>query len=226
MVRFILVSFAVLAWLFYEMSGGSDFVPFQAREISPSRITQTVLDGAQPASSDAQPQAPVSLSLASVEDVLSGGTTQPARTVAPLEDDDADAETATPAPDVPNTVLDVEEAALATAITDALAASEDTPIVPEDAQEALPSILDLGAGLALTTLPETLPSSSEETADIRRVTGDRVNVRGGPGTSFDVVFQLLRDDTVEVLEDGGDGWVRMRAVASGDDGWIADFLLE
>ncbi|MEL7211584.1 MAG: SH3 domain-containing protein [Pseudomonadota bacterium] len=60
--------------------------------------------------------------------------------------------------------------------------------------------------------------------DIRQVTGNRVNVRSGPGTSFDVVAQAIRGDEAEVIIDDGTGWVQLR-LAGGQTGWMADFLL-
>lgn len=61
--------------------------------------------------------------------------------------------------------------------------------------------------------------------DLRLVTGNLVNVRGGPGTEFDVVGKLARGATVEVLAENGDGWVEMRSTNGEVIGWMADFLL-
>jgi uncharacterized protein YgiM (DUF1202 family) len=66
---------------------------------------------------------------------------------------------------------------------------------------------------------------SEVGLDIRTVSGNRVNVRGGPSTNFSVVSKLIRGDAVEILEDNGNGWVKMRSVLTGEEGWMADFLL-
>jgi len=60
---------------------------------------------------------------------------------------------------------------------------------------------------------------------IRSVSGNRVNVRGGPSTSYGVVSKLTRGTEVRVLEDNGNGWVRMQPVDGGEAGWMADFLL-
>ena len=67
-------------------------------------------------------------------------------------------------------------------------------------------------------LPETQP-------DYRFVDGDRVNVRGGPGTEYAVVGKLVRNDMVEILADEGNGWLHLRDTATGDEGWIADWLV-
>lgn len=50
-------------------------------------------------------------------------------------------------------------------------------------------------------------------------------MRSGPGTSYDVVTRFGRNTAVEVLEDSGTGWVRLRPAEGGPSGWIADFLL-
>ena len=52
-----------------------------------------------------------------------------------------------------------------------------------------------------------------------------MNVRGGPGTHFDVVGKLTRGAEVEVLAENGDGWVEMRSIDGATLGWMADFLL-
>ena len=52
-----------------------------------------------------------------------------------------------------------------------------------------------------------------------------MNVRGGPGTNFDVVGKLTRGTEVEVLAENVDGWVEMRSVDGATLGWMADFLL-
>jgi len=61
--------------------------------------------------------------------------------------------------------------------------------------------------------------------DIRTVSGNSVNVRGGPSTNYGIVSKLERGETVRILEDNGDGWVRMQPLEGGEAGWMADFLL-
>ena len=68
-------------------------------------------------------------------------------------------------------------------------------------------------------------ASADLTKDTRIVTGNSVNVRGGPGTAFSVVNKLGRGDEVEVLQNPGNGWVKLRPVSGGPEGWMADFLL-
>jgi len=60
--------------------------------------------------------------------------------------------------------------------------------------------------------------------DIRTVKPARVNVRGGPGTNYNVVAKLVRGDETTVLSDNGDGWLEVEML-DGQIGWMADFLL-
>lgn len=61
--------------------------------------------------------------------------------------------------------------------------------------------------------------------DLRIVAKPRVNMRGGPGTQHEVVAKLGRGAEVEVLQDNGDGWVKLEVLGTGEIGWMADFLL-
>ena len=95
--------------------------------------------------------------------------------------------------------------------------SADTPAI-------IPSLIDPNDTGAATVQTAALQNDTVNT-DIRIVSGNRVNVRGGPGTDFGIVGKLVRGDSVEIIEDNGDGWVRMRSVNSEAQGWLADFLL-
>jgi len=70
---------------------------------------------------------------------------------------------------------------------------------------------------------EVITSTSIQ--DVRIVSGDRVNVRSGPSTDYEVVGRLTRGVEVEVLDDNGDGWIEMRSIDGVTFGWMADFLL-
>ena len=80
--------------------------------------------------------------------------------------------------------------------------------------------------IILPSLIATTNSNGNATNnDVRKVSGNRVNVRGGPSTNYGVVSKLTRGVEVRILEDNGDGWVRMQPVDGGEAGWMADFLL-
>lgn len=65
----------------------------------------------------------------------------------------------------------------------------------------------------------------EVTPDLRTISGNRVNMRRGPGTEHGVVSKLSEGTEVEVLSEPGNGWLELRVVDSGTVGWIADWLV-
>ncbi len=104
-------------------------------------------------------------------------------------------------------------------ITQAVQQGESVTLIPS---------LIAGANPVPEPTPVAAPAPQTTTigfVETRVVSGNRVNVRGGPGTTFNVVGRLVRGDEVEVLEDTGTGWVRFRSVDNDTQGWIADFLL-
>ena len=202
-----------MGWAFYEMSGGEDFEPASIRmahlmpvaeqdtpEASTTREEKTIAAEVEAAVVDTNPPqnedvTRVSLNLASLEDVLS-------EKVTPTPEPEDVTSTASLAPSdedfgVPRNVGSLTE-------------SGDTPAI-------IPSLI------APSTQSDQNTLSSLD--DIRTVSGNRVNVRGGPSTDFEIVTRLVRGDAVEILEDNGNGWVRMRPVDGGTEGWMADFLL-
>lgn len=199
MTRFILLSFVFLGIAFYEMSGGRDFDPVEARTAAvlarggtPDAQQQADVQVAQAAPARQNDDAPtvtrMSLNLTSFSDVIA-------------QDEPV------PAPAVLAPALDL------------------TPIKPvtfqtaSEQQAVLPSIIFSGS---------TSQASSDAVTsgrDVRFISADVANMRGGPGTGFDVVTKLERDTQVEILQDTGTGWVKLRPLAGGPEGWIADFLL-
>jgi hypothetical protein len=77
----------------------------------------------------------------------------------------------------------------------------------------------------VVAVEQETPTEAETLPDLRFVDGDRVNMRGGPGTDYAVIGRLVRNDMVEVLQDDGNGWLHLRATASGDEGWMAARLV-
>lgn len=92
----------------------------------------------------------------------------------------------------------------------------ETPVAPDEALAALAP--DLAAGEA----PEELVEAAAPGGAGREVTGDGVNLREGPGTSFDVVGRLDRGDRAEVIE-LRDGWAWVRV--GGAEGWMSERFL-
>lgn len=73
----------------------------------------------------------------------------------------------------------------------------------------------------LPAASETIPSSP----DLRSVRASRANVRNGPGTRYNVVFKLDRGTTIEILQDPGNGWLKLRTQDTERVGWVAASLL-
>ena len=208
MTRFIIVSFAFLAFAFYELSGGSDFDAEATRlsriELPPAVAERPLGDdvadasATTPARQTALPEnvTRVSLDLASVDDVL-----RPEPTL--------------------RTKPAVQRAAADPAEPVGVSEEEPTIILPSllvDRPVITP--VDFGDDTAAQTVV-----AGATAREVRSVTGRSVNVRGGPGTNYSVVNRLVRGDEVEVLQDPGNGWVKLRPVGGGTVGWMADFLL-
>ena len=65
---------------------------------------------------------------------------------------------------------------------------------------------------------------TESNEDIRAVTGNRVNVRTGPSTAFEIVDTLTLGTEVALLQTT-DEWARIRLLATGNTVWVASWLL-
>ncbi len=72
--------------------------------------------------------------------------------------------------------------------------------------------------------PEIVASAAPGVADLRVVTGSRVNLREGPGTSFGTIGQVVSGTILEVIETNG-GWAHIQVQGTTEVGWMsADFL--
>ena len=102
----------------------------------------------------------------------------------------------------------------------------------EDAAPAIKPLVEEAKAEELTQ-PETtetrvsveLEPQIEAPKDLRAVTGNRVNMRTGPGTTFSVVTKLSKGAEVEVIGSEGDGWLQLRVVDTGQVGYMADWLV-
>jgi len=202
MKRFILLSFGFLGWAFYEMSGGSDFESASDREarINPApEVVVTEVAAPTPETVAAAESKVIDTDPPAQQDV-----TRVALNLTTLENAQ-DAQTQ----QQPTNIDPVTGVAVNVGNT---SESGDTPAI-------IPSLIAPNdTGNAATTIAAA-PN------DVRKVSGNRVNVRGGPGTDFNVVSRLVRGDAVEILQDDGNGWVLMRPIEGGTEGWMADFLL-
>ncbi|WP_295512835.1 SH3 domain-containing protein [uncultured Sulfitobacter sp.] len=216
MKRFILLTFGFLGWAFYEMSGGADFEPASAQRAAASPAPQSI-ETAEPTPKVASlaPQA-VEQKLAKIVPV---DTTPPgfegAETIAVAKTEEV-SRVSVSLTTVENAVIQAEaplvnDVSLVPVNAGSLISSQDTPAI-------IPSLItpdDTGAA--------TINASGS--GDLRSVAGNSVNVRGGPGTEYGIVSRLTRGETVEIISDDGSGWVQMRPLNGGPEGWMADFLL-
>lgn len=205
MWRLMLVAFLGLGWAYYEMSGGSDFRP--ASEM-------TVEERA-------------ALGLRTPSDEVLARLEEEAAEAAVQAEADAAAEAAEAAQQVQvsDTTTQSGGPALEQVVETVAAEPEQEIILPEAAfLVSAPAISAIGDAVAEASqqIEVFLPATP---ADIRRVSGSRVNMRSGPGTDYGVVTVLSQGEEAEVLEDLGNGWVRLRVVATGEEGYMAGRLL-
>ncbi|MGR3433657.1 MAG: SH3 domain-containing protein [Shimia sp.] len=85
------------------------------------------------------------------------------------------------------------------------------------AAPSLATVLGQAATAAVPTQAALLAEVPQ--ADIRIVSGNRVNVRTGPGTNYQRVAQMVRGDETEVLSTLS-GWAKIRT-PDGNVGWMA-----
>ena len=216
MARFIMLTFGFLGWAFYEMSGGADFQPVSAQLAAAAPAVEETV---------APKPAPKIVAIAPKIVKFKSAKAAPVDTTPPGFDNL-----------VTNAVVRTTDATLISAsmttVDDAVTAAEaplanEVSYVPvnagftvssQDTPAIIPSLItpnDTGAAVINTSGP----------VDLRSVAGNSVNVRGGPGTDYGVVTRLSRGDTVEIISDNGNGWVQMRPLNGGPEGWMADFLL-
>ena len=215
MKAYIWVTFGLLGFGYYQASGGADFEPgqqsvavFAAVDALEAKPLHEVA-AADPAPDEALLK--MELLSASVE-------------LAPIQV--AQFAIMDPTSVVP--IKDVQPASAADA-TDGvvLAALRTIETMPDE----MPPVAEAAVSEKRVSLVLPVENSAPEPAvaaqpDLRAVNGTRVNLRDGPSTDHGVVAKLGLGTEVEVLEDPGEGWVRLQVLPEGAVGWTADFLLD
>ena len=115
-----------------------------------------------------------------------------------------------------------------------LAAARAQPEAPRDFDTPEPGngglfstvVMPSGAAMAPQPPAAATPVVSASATNLRAVGGNRVNMRAGPGTDYGVLTTLSRGDRVIVLDDPGQGWVKLRVQDGGRVGWMAASLLD
>ncbi len=203
MWRFITVTFAFLGWSFYILSGGSEYEPrlqsIQAR---------AKLDDVRPLAR------PVNVDVA----VLDAHIAKPENTP----------ENANGVDDVTRALSSLDDLGLTQddRILVTLAAVEAADVVrPEFETDPLKTDALIQPQVIAPAGDTSEIAQPEAPKDIRRVTGDVVNVRDGPSTYFLAIGKLTRDTEVEVVGASDDGWLNIRVLDTQQEGWMADWLV-
>ena len=217
MPKLIVLSFVILGFAFYEMSGGSDFVPRSAAikaEIAKNEaLKNQQSNAARVAKADTAGKIP---DRAEVE------VTQLVATPAVARQQEQPAKTTTPE----------RNATAARFVGARQTASSDQVVLAslERGSTSFGNVLNINLpnsdqDAVQPEQVETVRAEPEPQTDIREVTASRVNVRTGPSTNFDVLTKVKRGQKVEVLGDNGDGWLRLRLLPEDRVGWIAARLI-
>lgn len=196
MWRFILISFVVLGWGFYELSGGADYEP------APNSLQAR---GA-PARPAPEPKPRVS-------DRPSPTLAEVAATMDGLRHAETEARE-----------LSVTLAATRLDGAGIIAAEASRPKA-ELLTLALPEPARPGDAAIATALAAALGRPATDPAQLRWVRDGLADLRDGPGPRFDTIAQIAKGTEVAVLEAAGNGWVKVRVSDDNQTGWVAEWLL-
>lgn len=232
MWRFILLSFAFMGFAFYELSGGADYTPRADSlqvALRDTGIFATpvpfVPHISQVAAKDAGTLPPPIVPRTHEVAELPRTTA-----VTPSAEDEAVSRALGSLASLSTVSMDSFGATLANTpgsfdVDPVLGLSGD--ILGQDADLANLRI-DLGTAPQDSMTQDPMAQETmapPDPADIRRVAGDLVNMRAGPGTDYQQLAQVTGGTPVEVLETADNGWVRLRTLDSGNEGWMADWLV-
>lgn len=207
-MRFVLITFLFMGFAFYELSGGSDFEPRKSPEDFETAQTEN-------------------LRLRAGDDVI---VPNPVKVAAVIDAPEVVhvKPVATPAAETAETPeASEQQPSLALRFNQPTSDAEDKKVQLAslaDGSDAFPQPVFLDPGLSTTPTNAPVieqPEAAADQVEIHEVTGSRVNMRQGPGTTYPVIGTLFYDDQVEVLDDLGNGWVQLRKVGDNRIGWMA-----
>ncbi len=227
MWRFIVVTFGFLGFAFYQLSGGANYVPKDgSRQHAAQRaqaIKTTALPGTQKATHNA-PQVTTNPVIILRNPQTSGQDASGAG--------DARLVLASANPELATTNAgkraELTLSGATEAITGANGAVPEVATVAADPDKIARLVAAAATNARVPAPPaEVVRSNVGLSADqeYRLVKAARVNMRSGPGTDYEVVDQLTQGTEVAILHDDGYGWVELRVLESGQEGWMADYLL-
>lgn len=199
MWRFIIVTFAFLGWSFYVLSGGADYEPR-----TQSLQARAKLDDVRPLAR------PVDVDVAALDSDIT------LTDVSPEQDD------------VTRALSSLDDLDLTQGerfeVTLASVEASDTPLPEFETDPAKANALTETPVLELEEAPVAV-TEPETPKDIRKVTGDVVNMRDGPSTFYLAIGKLSRNTEVEVIGASEDGWLNIRVLETQQEGWMADWLV-
>lgn len=213
MKRFILITFAVLAFAFYEMSGGSDFQP---RRPQLAEVKET------PAPAASTPAVDTVTVRELVRQPVIAETPKPT-TSKPLQVAATRPERPAANPNLRQEIAKERLSQVGQSLRQGLPLVADAPT-----QRLTLTSLERGAaglGQVETQAPRPPADYEAPRADIREITATRVNMRAGPGTNHSIITRLNLGQPVEVLDDNGSGWLHLRSVQDDTIGWISAALV-
>ena len=195
MWRFLLVSFVVLAVAFYELSGGSDYEP------EPNSIqAQAKIERPQPKPEpEAQPEE--QRTLAEVEAFMEQ-----------LSETEAETDRLS--------------------VTLAAARTDGPSLYRAEAERPKAELLELelstpeeDAAAIEAAIAAAIGDVEVDPSQIRWIKENMVDLRTGPGLTFDRVTQITKGTEVAILEDPGHGWLNVRVMDNYQTGWVAEWLV-
>lgn len=123
------------------------------------------------------------------------------------------------------TALPDAKITLAAATIETAPASGTTGMASLRAPHATPAVSTAAPDAALATTVSFTEPAATAPLDLRQIAGNRVNLRQGPGTEFNKIGQLSRGTPVKILQDPGNGWVKLQVIDTRRIGWMADYLV-
>ena len=195
-MRLVVVTFALLAVVWYELSGGAEFEP---GDVSLTLFAEPDYEG------------PVLFS------GLLDGPAQRARQSRVRQVAVDVAETRANA---------IERAVAKAPGADVVLASASAIDLPDMPRRAFAPGAGQGAAFAATVDVAVPAPASLISPDIRQVAETRVPLFDRPDPGSETLVELLRGEPVAILRDGATGWVQLRALDGGATGWVETRHLE
>lgn len=208
MWRFLVVCFAFLGMSFYVLSGGASYEPapnsLQAQAKLPPE--ERINYRAPQVTDDARDEP---LSLAEVEISFEA--------LSAAQDDAEDLALTLASVRTDATGLLEAEANRPKAELLSMALPETTFQIRTNSEEDQ-SAIDAAVAAALGEV-------TFDPSQIRWVKENIIDLRSGPGLTFDRVTQLTKGAEVAILEEPGHGWLNVQVVDGFESGWVAEWLL-